>query len=159
MFNIYGMTMPAITEKRKKVLHRLLICISLTWLGMILGISFLEAPLKFTAPGVTPEIGLSIGGKVFGAFNKIECALAIAMAILVAMIRQKDRLAISLVIVWSALAIQTLWLLPVLMDRIELILQGQRPASSPLHSFYIFLEILKAMLLAVYGFYAFRERS
>ena len=159
MFNIYGMTIPTITENRKMVLHRLLICISLTWLGMILGISFLEAPLKFMAPGVTPEIGLSIGGKVFGVFNKIECALAIAMAILVVMIRQKDRLSIYLVIVWSALAIQTFWLLPVLMDRIELILQGQRPASSPLHSFYIFLEILKAMLLAVYGFYAFRERS
>lgn len=56
---------------------------------MILGISFLEAPLKFMAPGVTPEIGLSIGRKVFGVFNKIECAMALAMAILILIVRQK----------------------------------------------------------------------
>ena len=28
------------------------------WLGMVLAISFLEAPLKFRAPGVTLPIGL-----------------------------------------------------------------------------------------------------
>ena len=149
----------SLTENRKTVFHRLLVCISLTWLGMIVGISFLEAPLKFMAPGVTPEIGLSIGGKVFGVFNKIECAMALAMVILVVIVGQKDRLLIHLGIVWAALAIQTVWLLPILMDRVELILQGQRLASSPVHSVYVFLEILKAMVLAVYGFSAFREPS
>lgn len=152
------MTTSSVTDNRKMVFHRLLVCISLTWLGMILGISFLEAPLKFMAPSVTPEIGLSIGRNVFGVFNKVECAMALAMAILVVIVRQKDRLLIHLGIVWSALALQTFWLLPILSDRVELILQGQTPASSPVHSLYVFLEILKAMVLAVYGFYVFRER-
>jgi hypothetical protein len=31
------------------------------WLGMVLAISFLEAPLKFRAPGVTLPPGLGIG--------------------------------------------------------------------------------------------------
>ena len=33
---------------------------SFIWLGMVLGISFIEAPLKFRAPGVTLGIGLGI---------------------------------------------------------------------------------------------------
>ena len=138
--------------------HRLLVCISLIWLGMILGISFLEAPVKFKAPSVTLEIGLDVGRQVFGVFNKVECVLALAMAILIVIIRQKDRLVIPLGVVWSSLVLQTFWLLPILDDRIELILQGQTPAPSYLHTIYVGLEVLKAVALAVYGFWAFRER-
>ena len=152
------MTISTITGNRKLLFHRLLVCISLIWLGMILGISFLEAPLKFMAPGATLDIGLGIGRQVFGVFNKIECVMALAMAILIVIVRQKDRLVISLGVVWSSLALQTFWLLPILYDRVELILQGQTPAPSPMHSIYVVLEILKAVALAVYGFRVFRER-
>ena len=31
------------------------------WLGMVLATSFMEAPLKFRAPGVTLQVGLAIG--------------------------------------------------------------------------------------------------
>lgn len=48
------------------------------WLGMVLAISFLEAPLKFRAPGVTPALGLGIGRLVFRALNVCEAALALA---------------------------------------------------------------------------------
>jgi hypothetical protein len=46
------------------------------WLGMVLAISFLEAPLKFRAPGVTVVIGLGIGRLVFRALNGAEAVLA-----------------------------------------------------------------------------------
>jgi len=138
--------------------NRLLVCISLIWLGMILGISFLETPVKFKAPSVTLEIGLDVGRQVFDVFNKVECALAIAMMILIVIIRQKDRLVIFLGVVWSSLVLQTFWLLPILDDRVELILQGQTPAPSSLHMVYVVLEVLKAVALAVYGLRAFRER-
>lgn len=39
------------------------------WLGMVFAISFLEAPLKFRAPGVDLRIGLGIGRLVFRALN------------------------------------------------------------------------------------------
>jgi hypothetical protein len=139
--------------------HRMLVCISLIWLGMILGISFLQAPLTFRAPSVTLEIGLDIGRLVFGVFNKVEWALALATAILVVIVRQKDRLLILLAVVWSSLALQTFWLLPILNNRVELILQGQTPAPSYVHTIYVVLEVLKAVALAVYGFWVFRERS
>ena len=151
------MTTSTIAENRKILFHRLLLCISLIWLGMILGISFLEAPLKFMAPGVTLETGLAIGRQVFGVFNKIECALALALAILIVIVRQKDRPLVSLGVIWAALALQTFWLLPILYDRVELILQGQTPAPSPVHSIYVVLEIAKAVALAVFGFRALRN--
>lgn len=71
--------------------HRLLVGISLIWLGMILGISFLGAPIGFMVPGPTFEIGLGIRRQVFCVFNKVEYAMAIAMAILIVIFRQKDR--------------------------------------------------------------------
>ncbi|GAB3574573.1 hypothetical protein GCM10027445_35650 [Amycolatopsis endophytica] len=47
------------------------------WLGMVLGISFLEAPLKFRAPGVTVPTGPGIGRIVFRALNRAEVVLAV----------------------------------------------------------------------------------
>src|SRR6476469_10147767 len=46
------------------------------WLGMLLGISFLETPLKFRAPGITLPLGLGIGRLVFRALNTTEITLA-----------------------------------------------------------------------------------
>ena len=46
------------------------------WLGMLLGISFLETPLKFRAPGITLPLGLGIGRLVFRALNATEITLA-----------------------------------------------------------------------------------
>ena len=43
--------------------------VTFVWLGTVLGISFLEAPLKFRAPGVTLPIGLGIGRLVFDSIQ------------------------------------------------------------------------------------------
>ncbi len=51
------------------------------WLGMVLAISFIEAPLKFRAPGVTLQIGLGIGRLVFRALNGTELLLAAVLAV------------------------------------------------------------------------------
>ena len=42
---------------------------TLIWLGMVLAISFLEAPLKFRAEGLELRVGLAIGRIVFRALN------------------------------------------------------------------------------------------
>lgn len=57
------------------------VAVAFTWLGMVLGISFLEAPLKFRAPGITVALGVGIGRLVFRALNIAE---AIFAAVLVA---------------------------------------------------------------------------
>ena len=49
------------------------------WLGMVLAISFLEAPLKFRAPGLDLRVGLAIGRLVFRALNAVEVVLAVVV--------------------------------------------------------------------------------
>ena len=61
----------------------LVTALTFLWLGMVFAISFIEAPLKFRAPGVTLPIGLGIGRLVFRALNGAEvvCAVGILVAI------------------------------------------------------------------------------
>src|SRR5690625_4746846 len=49
---------------------------------MVLAISFLEAPLKFRAPGITLPLGLGIGRIVFRALNTVEVLLGAAILLL-----------------------------------------------------------------------------
>jgi len=49
----------------------LAVAVTFVWLGMVLAISFVEAPLKFQVPEVTLRIGLAIGRRVFRALNSI----------------------------------------------------------------------------------------
>lgn len=37
------------------------VAVPFIWFGMIGAISFMEAPLKFQAPGITLSLGLSVG--------------------------------------------------------------------------------------------------
>ena len=54
--------------------------VACVWLGMVLGISFLEAPLKFRA-GITLALGLGIGRLVFAALNRVEAVLAVVVLV------------------------------------------------------------------------------
>ena len=133
-------------------LRQLSAFIGLIWLGMILGVSFVATPLKFQAPSVSLEIGLDIGRLVFGVFNKIEIVFAFLMVVLVVMSKQMNGLIIALGTACLSLVVQSIWLLPILVARIELIMQGQQPQASGLHTIYVGLEVLKALALSVYGY-------
>ena len=49
------------------------------WIGFVCAISFMEAWLKFRAPGVTIPIGLGIGRLVFTALNLVEWVFALVI--------------------------------------------------------------------------------
>src|SRR6478735_1965752 len=55
--------------------------VPMLWLGMVVAISFLEAPIKFRAPGVTLPVGLGIGRLVFKALNGVEIALLLLLGV------------------------------------------------------------------------------
>ncbi len=137
----------------KDLIDRSAACIAMIWLGMVLGISFLEAPVKFMAPSVTREIGLDIGRYVFGVFNKVECVFALVIAIMSIITRRKHLSLVPLGLAWLSLALQTTWLLPVLEARTEVIIQGQTPPPSVSHTIYVVLEVIKAVSLTAYGFW------
>ena len=49
------------------------------WIGFVCAISFMEAWLKFRAPGITLPLGLGIGRLVFNALNKVEWIFALVI--------------------------------------------------------------------------------
>ena len=120
------------------------------WLGMVLAISFLEAPLKFRAPGVTLPIGLGIGRLVFCP-NSAEAVLAVGILIGLAMGRPPVRVFVTSAIVFVALAAQLLVVRPRLAHRSDAVLAGQIAPRSRTHYIYVALEVVKVIALAAGG--------
>jgi len=118
------------------------------WLGLVLGISFLEAPLKFRAPGVTVRIGLGIGRIVFRALNRVELALLVVL-LAAAVAEPALRVAVGLLAV--ALGVQLLVLRPRLNRRSDRVLAGEDVPRSREHLGYVAVEVLKIVLLATVG--------
>ena len=119
------------------------------WLGMI-GAIAMEAQLKFQAPGITRELGLGIGKIVFTALNRVECAIAILLLVTFFVFKNARKTQIIFAAISLILLAQTFWLIPNLIERIDLITSGQTvPPGSPVHFFYIAFEVCKMILLAV----------
>ena len=129
------------------------------WLGFVGAISFMEAWLKFRAPGVTLPLGLGIGSLVFSALNKVEWVLAILVALDLFMINRSglDYPRVYFLIALAMLIVQTLWLLPALDARIPLYQQGVEVPASPLHFYYVGTEIIKAICLLLLGIHFLRS--
>ncbi len=119
------------------------------WLGFVLAISFMEAPLKFQAPSVSLAIGLDIGRLVFGTLNKIEWVFLALLSSLL-MVGKSTKVGWSFCICLTViLLIQTFYLLPILDNRAEQIIAGTTVKGSNVHFFYVGIEVVKAILLTV----------
>ena len=121
------------------------------WLGMVLAVSFLEAPLKFRAPGVTLPIGLGIGRLVFCALNSAEAFLAAGIVIGLAMAHPSVRVIVASAIVFVALMAQLLGVRPRLARRSDAVLAGQNAPRSRAHYAYVALEVVKVIAVAAGG--------
>ena len=141
------------------VKHPIALLSAFIWIGFVSAISFMEAWLKFQAPGVSLQIGLGIGRLVFDALNKVEWVFAIA--IIVNLIFDKSRPTTMQIALFSIpvilLSLQTIWLLPILDARAELIIQNQIPPSSNVHFYYIGMEVIKVVCLSLYGVSQFKK--
>lgn len=122
------------------------------WLGMVSAISFLEAPLKFRAPGVSVQVGLAIGRSVFRALNGVEIVLA--LVILAALARSGHppaAVVIAALASASVLAVQLGVVRPALSRRTAQVLAGEIGARSRAHHAYIALECAKVISLLTLG--------
>ena len=134
----------------------LLLATLFSWAGLVAGISFLEAPLKFTAPHITIPLGVGIGRVVFHALNKVEIGLA-ALAGICALARPTPRVTRwGLGLLYLILALQTGWLLPALDLRAAALLAGHTPPPNSLHLLYVGTDGLKLLTLLVSGWTAGR---
>jgi hypothetical protein len=120
------------------------------WLGMVLAISFVEAPVKFRAPGVTLPVGLAIGRLVFRALNLAEVVLAALLTAALAGAGAAPVWALlGLTVV--VLLVQVLAVRPGLDDRAERIIAGEVLPRSRRHLVYVALELAKVALLVALG--------
>jgi hypothetical protein len=120
------------------------------WLGMVLAISFLEAPLKFRAPGITVPLGLGIGRLVFRALNAVEAALALAVAGCLAS-GLPSPAAVAAVVAVAVLVMQLLAVRPRLGRRSDAVLAGGDAPRSHAHHVYLGLEVAKVTALVTAG--------
>jgi uncharacterized membrane protein (DUF485 family) len=130
-----------------------------TWIGFVCAISFMEAWLKFRAPGVTLPVGLGIGRLVFGALNRIEWLLA-AVTCVSAMLYGRPLLTvsnISLCLIVLILFTQTVCLLPLLDARAEQYIQAQPVEPSDLHFWFIGAELIKVAALFIMAVSLFKK--
>lgn len=131
------------------------------WIGFIGAISFMEAWLKFRAPGITLPLGLGIGRIVFNALNKVEWVLA--FIIILNLIFGKYQIIalknLAYFIPVIIIALQSFWLLPNLDIRAELYITGQNVPESNLHLVYVILELVKVICLIIYGIILFKPNN
>lgn len=125
--------------------------VTFVWLGMVLGISFLEAPLKFRAPGVTVPLGLGIGRVVFRALNGVETVLALVVITAVVLGEPSTDVVVSTAVAVLLLAVQLFAVRPVLNRRSDRVLAGEILPRSRAHLCYVTAESLKVLALLALG--------
>ena len=121
------------------------------WLGMVVAISFIEAPLKFRAPGVTLQIGLGIGRLVFRALNACEFVLALLVANGLIVDAPAVGAVVAAAVAVVTLLTQVLVVRPRLASRSDAVLAGDEGPRSRAHWVYIGLELVKVAALLIAG--------
>jgi hypothetical protein len=84
----------------------------------------------------------------------VEIGFAIVTLALAALARPPRSVWVGLGAASLIVALQALWLLPVLDARAETIIQGGAPPPAPWHALYILLEVLKLLALLAAGWLA-----
>lgn len=128
---------------RKKSGAIAIVVLAAVWLGMLVGVSFLATPAKFLAPSLSLPVALDVGRHTFAIFSRTEWFLAIVLSGLVLVGPRSWLIAIGGAVVVVLVAAETAWLLPLLDSRIGMIIAGQQPPPSRLHTFYIAFEVAK----------------
>ena len=129
------------------------IAITFVWIGFVGAISFMEAWLKFQAPGITTELGLGIGQLIFKALNTVEIVCVLLIVVINISNKESRSFLIKGLFFIPVLIIvtQTLWLLPSLDSRASLIISKTEVPQSKVHLWYVLLEVIKVISLFVYG--------
>ena len=125
------------------------------WLGMVIAISFMEAPLKVRAPGVTLPVGLGIGRLDFRALNTAEGVLGLTVLAALQFYPPPSRVTAVILVAVVVLAVQLVAVRPLLTRRSDAVLAGAEGPRSHGHYIYIALELIKATALLASGILLF----
>ena len=142
-------------NRNKNNIQLLRSIVAIFWLGFFMAISFMEAPLKFTAPNLSMAEGLQVGKIVFGMLNYCEWAFLAAILICCFIKKPGKSEAYFIAAAGAILIMETGWLLPALNLDANRIINGQNVIGYDLHWCYVALEFVKIpvlLLLGVTGF-------
>ena len=132
---------------RRLAIEAALCLIPAVWLGLLIGVSFVATPVKFTAPTLEYAPALDVGRVTFGLFSKVEWGVA-ALLLLATGIAGLPRLpSLGAAALGLLLAAQAIWLLPILDVRVAAVIAGQPLPPTWHHTAYGVLEAVKAALL------------
>ena len=143
--------MSEISNSNKVFLKVLIISLSFIWVGAVFSISFVEAPLKFQAPNITTALALGIGKIVFQALNIIEWIISALIIISLVILKSNKKVWILYLLPMSILVLQSIWSLPILMDRADLVIANQPLPESYYHIVHGIFEAIKFLLIAYAG--------
>ncbi|SDL24892.1 hypothetical protein SAMN05421874_11861 [Nonomuraea maritima] len=127
------------------------VAVTFVWLGMVLAISFMEAPLKFRAPGITVPLGLGIGRLVFRALNGCELVLAAVLAVSTVAGGPGAPASAATAVAIAVLLAQLALVRPLLTRRSDAVLAGADVPRSRAHLAYLALELVKVLALVAGG--------
>ncbi len=130
----------------------LAVAVAWLWLGMVLAISFLEAPLKFRVVDI--PTGLGIGRVVFRALNAVEAVLAVLLGGARRSADPGATAATAGILAIAVLVGQLVAVRPALTRRSNAVLAGTSPTDAPrshAHYWYVGLEVIKVAGLLTAG--------
>ncbi|MGI9290352.1 MAG: hypothetical protein ACR2QG_03635 [Gammaproteobacteria bacterium] len=132
--------MPALSNRRSASI------LAAIYIGLIIGVSFFAAPIKFTAEGVGLNQLLAVGKVTFQAFTWIEL-VAYCLLVAVTWRVRNSKVLLSMVVLLLLLLVQKLGVLPVLDVALDRTVAGEAEGDSSLHTVYVVLEVLKIAVL------------
>jgi hypothetical protein len=132
----------------------------LLWAGMVIDNAF-SAGVRFSTPSMTRAVGMDVGRTVFSAFNKVELFWCLITFCLVLAARPFHRIpkliGVLLPLVWIIVGLQTAFLLPMLVERALMFMQGTPLPHSPVHRLYSSSELIKIVSLVTLGVTVMRQ--
>ncbi|WP_282610491.1 hypothetical protein [Pelagibius sp. Alg239-R121] len=133
--------------------RRVATLIASVWCGLILGVSFIATPVKFTAPLINFKEALDLGRVTFGLFGPVEVAMSILLLGAVLLASRGRSLGLLPVIAGLCLAItlgENFLLRPLLDERLLAVLADRPLPESRMHLLYVLSQAVKLpMLLAL----------
>jgi hypothetical protein len=125
--------------------------VALVWAGMVIGVSGLATPAKFSAPSLSLPVALDVGRVTFHLFSRIEWGLAAVLILAALAANLPCLLLLPIGLVTVVVALQAIWLLPALDATVATVIAGGTPPASAHHIWYIGTEAAKLIALLAIG--------
>ncbi len=136
----------------------LLPIVLLFWAGLLFGVAYLATPAVFTAGSVTRAVGIDATRQSFSLLNRAEIVLACLAVLLLIRKAASSRMVIGCAALACAIvALETFVLLPELQSRSDMVVAGNEPPPSPIHTLYISADTLELLALLTGGIASVRR--